>query len=83
MLERGRAARSDPKSLAQRRPAAPPQHLQVVGRVRHRLRLHRGVDGHATEMLLLDGTAALRGLQALGQQPLHPLGADPLAPARQ
>jgi hypothetical protein len=33
-------------------------------------------------MLLLDGTATLRGLQAFGQQRLHSFGTDPLAPAR-
>ena len=54
----------------------------AVGRVRHRLGLHGGVDGHPPQVLLLDRPAALGGGQALGQQQFQPFGADPLAPAR-
>jgi hypothetical protein len=54
----------------------------AVGRVRHRLGLHRGVDGDAAQMLLRHRAATACGVQALDQQRLHPLGADALAPAR-
>jgi hypothetical protein len=36
-------------------------HQLAVGRMRHRLGLDGGVDGHAREVLGLGGTSALRG----------------------
>jgi hypothetical protein len=53
----------------------------AVGRVRHRLRLDGGVDGHALEVLRLGGAGALCGGERLGEQQFEPLGADALAPA--
>jgi hypothetical protein len=54
----------------------------AVGRVRHGFRLHGGVDRHPLQMFVLTRAAALRRGQALGEQLLHALGADALAPTR-
>jgi hypothetical protein len=54
----------------------------AVGRVRHRLGLHRGVDGHPLRVALRHGAAPDRRGDALGQRCLQPLGADAVAPAR-
>ena len=53
----------------------------AVGRMRHRLGLDGGVDGHAPEVLRLGGAGALRGAERLGEQDLEAFGADALAPA--
>jgi hypothetical protein len=53
----------------------------AVGRMRHRLGLDGGVDGHPREVLRLGGAGALRGGERLGKQQFEPLGADALAPA--
>jgi hypothetical protein len=54
----------------------------TVGRVRHRLGLHRGVDGDAPGMRLRHGADALRRGDGLGQHGFQPLRADAVAPAR-
>jgi hypothetical protein len=53
----------------------------AVGRMRHRLGLDGGADGHPREMLRLGGAGALRGGERLSEQQFKPLGADALAPA--
>jgi hypothetical protein len=66
--------------------AGEPAHAGVqqmtVGRVRHRLGLHRGADGGAPGMRLRHGADALRRGDGLGQHGFRPLRADAVAPAR-
>jgi hypothetical protein len=62
-------------------PLARPVHQFRVGRKRHRLRLHRGVDNHLGEVCGLRRAGARRDRQALLQERRELLLAHPLTPA--
>jgi len=64
-------------------PLARPMHQLGVGRKRHRLRLHGGVDDHLGEVRRLGRAGSCRRVQALLDQRDKLLLAHPLAPARQ
>jgi hypothetical protein len=53
----------------------------AVGRMRDRLGLNGGVDGHPREVLGLGGAGALCGGERLSEEQFKPLGADALPPA--
>ena len=72
------AARREIAQLVQRA-----VHQPRVGRVRHRLGLHRGVDHDALQVLGRDRAALVRHVEALLEQRLELGLAQPLAPARQ
>ena len=64
-------------------PLARPMHQLGVGRERHRLRLHRGVDDDPGEVRRLGRAGPRRRVQALLNERDELLLAHPLAPARQ
>ena len=64
-------------------PLARPMHELAVGRKRHRLRLHGGVDDHLGEVRGFGRARARRRVQALLDQRDKLLLAHPLAPPRQ
>ena len=64
-------------------PLARAMHQLGVGRERHRLGLHRGVDDHLGKVRRLGRAGARRDVQALLDQRDELLLAHPLAPARQ